>query len=355
MLFASECVQPHADLFPPAVDVAGASVIVPQQVVPEAEPVCGVPAVVLEQARDEPLTFVGARVGDERPDLRRRWQQAHDVERGSTDEDAIVGQYPGRRFVLGKVQCEKAIDRIQRGIGRRRELRRSRGEVARRCLRERDAGIPRKALINPRSKQPHLRGCQPRSLLRHDFVRIDSRHHRDEVTLRTIAHDDCGTVVAAFEEQLARLDTEAAAASSAPMTSDAAHLKDGFDVGVEGNGPIGCRGQLCARRSLSVGRAGSRHRRERSDQTQPDSRAVHDREGRERRAVSQPGTCHKKRGSLPFNSRARPFFPLFRAADTAPRVRPPPTGCDHGLAPLSARPLTFVRGSVLADVNRRCR
>ena len=55
-------VQPGADLLASAVDIAGAAIVVAQQVVPEAEPVFGVTAIVIKETRDEPIAFVGPRV-----------------------------------------------------------------------------------------------------------------------------------------------------------------------------------------------------------------------------------------------------------------------------------------------------
>ena len=57
MFVHERAVQPAADLLAAAVDVAGARVVVPQQVVPEREPVLGIGAVVGQQLVDQLLAL----------------------------------------------------------------------------------------------------------------------------------------------------------------------------------------------------------------------------------------------------------------------------------------------------------
>ena len=83
-------VQPCADLLAPAVDVAGALVVVAQQVVPEAQPVLGVAGVVGEQFRDEMPAFVGTRVGEKLIQLLRRRQQPNHVEIHAARERPVI-------------------------------------------------------------------------------------------------------------------------------------------------------------------------------------------------------------------------------------------------------------------------
>ena len=58
-------VEPGGDRLAPAVDVTGALVIIPQQVVPERQPVFRVGDVVGQELPDQPAAFVGPMVGEE--------------------------------------------------------------------------------------------------------------------------------------------------------------------------------------------------------------------------------------------------------------------------------------------------
>ncbi len=83
-------IQPRGDLAAPAVDVAGAAIVVAQQVVPETQPVLGVAALVGEQPRDQALALVGSAVGDKRPYVGGRRQFADHVERQAPDQQPVV-------------------------------------------------------------------------------------------------------------------------------------------------------------------------------------------------------------------------------------------------------------------------
>src|SRR5262249_6003762 len=59
-------VEPVADLLAPAIDIAGALVVVPQRVVPKTEPVLRIPSPIVQQPLNETRTLVGPTVRDER-------------------------------------------------------------------------------------------------------------------------------------------------------------------------------------------------------------------------------------------------------------------------------------------------
>ena len=69
-------VEPMGDLLASPVNVARAFVIIAQQVIPEAEPMLGVVAIVGEQPLHQPLPLVLVPVGDECLQFLRRRQQA---------------------------------------------------------------------------------------------------------------------------------------------------------------------------------------------------------------------------------------------------------------------------------------
>ena len=116
-------VQPGGDLLAAAVDVAGAGVVVAQQVVPERQPVVGVGDAVVEQAADQRASLVRVGVGDERFDGRRRRQQADEIEASAADERRVVGQRRRRDAVLAPVGEHDAVDRVVDARLRRRQLR----------------------------------------------------------------------------------------------------------------------------------------------------------------------------------------------------------------------------------------
>jgi hypothetical protein len=106
-------VEPAGDLLAPAVDVAGAAIVVAEKVVPEAQPVLGVGLVVGEQALHQPLAPVGGGIVQEVRESLGRRRETDGVEPRPPGEGAIVDDgRPGRA-----VRAEVAIDPpIQRGM-----------------------------------------------------------------------------------------------------------------------------------------------------------------------------------------------------------------------------------------------
>src|SRR5690606_21443132 len=80
LVLDQHAVQPGCDLLPAAGNEPGAAVIVPQQVVPECEPVLGIGDVVGQQLVDEPLALVGPRIVEECLQTVGRRQQTQKVQ-----------------------------------------------------------------------------------------------------------------------------------------------------------------------------------------------------------------------------------------------------------------------------------
>ena len=85
-------VQPAGDLSPSAVDEAGPLIGVPQQIIPEGQPVIGVVAPIAEQTVNQRLSLVRRSVVDELVEFSRRRQHANEVEKCSTSEGAVGRQ-----------------------------------------------------------------------------------------------------------------------------------------------------------------------------------------------------------------------------------------------------------------------
>ena len=112
-LFSSErVVEPGGDLLAAAVDVAGAGVVVAQQVVPEREPVVGVRPIFVQQLTDRVVARVRSGIHHENVKLRRRRQQADQVEMDAAQEGRVIDKRGGLDLVPGVIGVDDAVDRM---------------------------------------------------------------------------------------------------------------------------------------------------------------------------------------------------------------------------------------------------
>ena len=105
-------VQPAGDLLSPAIDVAGAGVVVAQDVVPKSQPMLGVRFAISEQSPNQLPAFLRVRVGHERLEFLHRRQQANRVEINAPGKNTIRDHLPGPDPVLREVRLQQAIDRM---------------------------------------------------------------------------------------------------------------------------------------------------------------------------------------------------------------------------------------------------
>src|SRR5439155_9813623 len=144
-------------------NVTGAAIIVAQRVVPEGQPVLGVTAIVGQQTFDQVVAFVGSLVGQKLIQLLPYRQEADGIEINAPDKNTVAhrsGRLESVRFV---VRLEEPVDRIGDSQARGGNFRLARNKIDRRQLGETDAGVPRRALVNPRAQQTHLLGRQASS------------------------------------------------------------------------------------------------------------------------------------------------------------------------------------------------
>ncbi len=83
-------VKPGGDLLATAVDIAGAFVVVAKEIVPKAEPINGVVAIICEQLPDKEFTFVSSLAGDKSFEDLRRGQETDYVEISAARKYAII-------------------------------------------------------------------------------------------------------------------------------------------------------------------------------------------------------------------------------------------------------------------------
>ena len=101
--------EPLTDLPAPPRDEAGAAIVVPQEIVPEAEPVFGVVRIAREQGVDEAGPLIGRGILQEGRDLLGGGQQADQVELGAAEEGAIAGGRGPGQVMLREVGIDEAI------------------------------------------------------------------------------------------------------------------------------------------------------------------------------------------------------------------------------------------------------
>ena len=122
LVLEQRLIEPAGDLLAAAVDVAGARVVVAEQVVPEGQPVVGVGAAVVEHPADQPRALVGGRVVQERLELVGRRQQADHVEEQPAGERRVVQRLGRRDLVRGEIGVDDAVDGVVAAVASGREL-----------------------------------------------------------------------------------------------------------------------------------------------------------------------------------------------------------------------------------------
>src|SRR5262245_4526340 len=83
-------IQPIADLFASAVDVSGAGIVIPQQIIPESQPMLGVGNVIGQQGPNESSPLVARLVLEKTIQNRCRRQESYQVEMNATNECGVV-------------------------------------------------------------------------------------------------------------------------------------------------------------------------------------------------------------------------------------------------------------------------
>src|SRR5262249_17994984 len=109
--------------------------------------------------------------------------------------------------------------------------------------RERNALVPRQALVDPGAQQADLFAGQFGSLLGHHIVRVHAGYQFDQVALLALAGHHRRTGPAALEQRLARVQTKLSLTASAAVTLNATGLKDGLNIRAEADGALGRRWQ----------------------------------------------------------------------------------------------------------------
>lgn len=103
-------VEPLGDGFAAAIDVAGALEIISEQVVPEGEPVLGVPRGVAEQLPDQLLAAIRALVRQEGVEFPGSGQEADDVEIRAAGEGGVADRAGRCDLVRSEVGGQEAVD-----------------------------------------------------------------------------------------------------------------------------------------------------------------------------------------------------------------------------------------------------
>jgi hypothetical protein len=136
----------------------------------------------------------------------------------------------------------------------------ARQQILRRRFLERDARRPGRALIDPSAQQPDLLGGPARAFLRHDTVRIETRHELDDLAFSALSEIRAGAVVAALEERVARFEREAALVLALGVALDACRLEERLDFLLKIHRMRGRGRKLRARRRESRGGEGQEQR-----------------------------------------------------------------------------------------------
>src|SRR5437016_5285964 len=157
-------VKPSGDLFSSAIDVAGAFVIIPEQIVPETQPMLRIIAVPTQQARSQSFPFVTAFVRDKFRQLCWRRQLPSEVQVNPTGEPAIADCWQRFDPVLYEILLQKPINRI-RGFGPRRNRWQARLEIEWFEAPKAEPFRPQYTLIDPGAQDADLRRCQTRPFL----------------------------------------------------------------------------------------------------------------------------------------------------------------------------------------------
>ena len=249
-------VEPMGDLLAPPIDVAGAFVIIAQQVIPEAEPMLGVIAIVSEQPLRQPFLLVAVPVGNERLQFLRRRQQSDHIQVCAPREQAIADGAWRLDVMRREIRFQEAVDWIG-GFGPGRNCRQMRFEIDRFNTAEGHLRIPRCALVDPGAEHADLFGRQARALARHNVVGVNSLHQGDDQTLGALAGEDRWPAIAPFEGGLPGIHAEPALVLAPAMAIDAACFEDGFDFLGETNRMTRRRRQLrrLLRRDRDLGSA----------------------------------------------------------------------------------------------------
>ena len=176
-------VEPTGDLLAPAVDIAGALVIIAQQIIPEGQPMLGVVAIVGQQPIHQALALVRAAFRDEGLQFLWRRQQPDHIQICAAREQR--GRRLAWRLEAGARQNKAP------GSGRSDwRLSAAARTAGRRGLRLTGSTRPKVTLasqgapwsIHARSRPTCCRR-QARALLRHDVVGVNALHQRDEQAL----------------------------------------------------------------------------------------------------------------------------------------------------------------------------
>ena len=229
-------IEPAGDLLATTVDVAGAGVIIAEQVVPEHHPVVGVIDVAGEQRAHERLALVGTGIGREGAGFFGGRQQADEVEHHAALEGGVVRRRRGRRALGRKPAVEHAVERM-RASGLRlgqHGLARAQRRLEGRLLEGEPFG-PDGTLLHPGAERGDLGGTDARAFRRHTFVGIVADDGGKQASLRRLSGEEHRAVLAAFEQRGAGVHREAAlllvagVALAAVLTQDRHHLMGEVD------------------------------------------------------------------------------------------------------------------------------
>ena len=236
-------VKPAGDLLAAAVDVAGAGVVIAQQVVPEGHPMVGVVDVAREQTTDEALALVRRGVGEERGGLLRRGQESDEVEMGAPQEGGVGGGRRPGQAGLGGPGVQHAVHGMGAALdgggqfGRARPQRRLIGGLL-----EGEALVPLQSVGDPGAQLGDLGFAEAGPLGRHALILVRADDDGEHAG-REVAGLHHRTALGSLDEVGTGVHRQPALLLVAGVALGAVLAQDGHDLMREVRGLRGDRGE----------------------------------------------------------------------------------------------------------------